>query len=196
MAGYLGSRPWDDSPRSVLILGSKSSIGGGQEMGAKAGTNTDTNGDTGKRTFLGRKEMGALGLAFVLSCLATVSQLIEAARGQDLGFGEVWGALVIGVALLLLVAVLVTGLRRASPGVLAAGTVALAALAWLSMVAWWAAAPAYLGIAAVSLAGLLDRAASPPSGGSTRTAGIVGLFAAGANAILIVGAFILTVVGS
>jgi hypothetical protein len=165
-------------------------------MGANASTNTDTNGDTGKRTSLGRRELGALGLAFVLSCLTTVSQLIEAGRGQDLGFGEVWGTLIGGVVLLLLVAGLVAVLHRASAGVLAAGTVALAALAWLSMVVWWAAAPAYLGTAAALLAGLLGRAAAPPSGGTIRTAGIVGLFAAGANAILIVGALILTVVGS
>ena len=165
-------------------------------MGANTSANTDTNGDTRRTTSLGPGEIGAFGLAFVLSCLVTASQLIEAARGQDLGFGDVWGVLVVGVAQLLLVAVLVGGLRRASPGVLAAGTVALAALAWISMVAWWAAAPAYLGVAAASLAGLLDRTASPPSGGTIRTAGIVGLFAAGANAILIVGALILTVVGS
>jgi hypothetical protein len=133
-----------------------------------------------------------LGTAFALSCLITVSQLIDLARGHDLGFGDVWGSLLVGVPLLLLVAGIGAGLRRASTGAIAAGAVVLAVLAWLSMVVWWVAAPAYLGIAACWVAGLLDRNTPPPRG-ATRTAGIVGLFAVGANIILVLGALLLTI---
>jgi hypothetical protein len=133
-----------------------------------------------------------LGIAFALSCLITVGQLIDAARGHDLGFGEVWGSLIIGVPQLLLVAAIGAGLRRASAGARAAGVVVLAVLAWLSMIVWWAAAPAYLGIAAAWVAGLLDQDTPPPRG-AARTAGIVGLFAVGANIILVLGALLLTI---
>lgn len=168
----------------------------GTDADADTNTDIDANGDTVQTRFRRPGEMGAFAFALMLSCLATASQLIEAARGEHLSFGEIWGPVLIGLAQLLLLAVVVAAVRRASPGVLAASAVVLTALAWLSMIVWWVAAPAYLGIAAASLAGLLDRTASSPSGGTGRTAGIVGLFAAGANAILIVGALILTVVGS
>lgn len=133
-----------------------------------------------------------LGIALALSFLITAGQLIDAARGHDLGFGEVWGPLFIAVPQLLLVAAIGAALRRASAGVLAAGTVVLAVLAWLSMIVWWVAAPAYLGIAAAWVAGLLDRDTPPPRG-TPRTAGIVGLFADGANIILVLGALLLTI---
>jgi hypothetical protein len=134
-----------------------------------------------------------LGIAVALSCLITISQLIDSARGHDLGFGDVWGPLIVGIPLLLLVAGIGAGLRRSSAGPRGAGAVALAVFAWLSMIVWWVAAPAYLGITAAWVAGVLDRD-NPPQRGAARTAGIVGLFAVGANIILVLGALLLTIV--
>lgn len=161
-------------------------------------TSMESNMDmgTGQRAAHRRGPLLGLGLAFVLSLLITTAQVIDAARGQELGFGDLWGALLVGVAQLVVVGAVIAGLRRTSAGVVAAGVVALAALAWLSMIVWWVAAPAYLGIAAASAAGLLDRDTPPSGGGVSRTAGIVGLFAAAANTLLVVGALVLTVVRS
>ena len=152
----------------------------------------DADMDTRQSTSRSSGVARGLGIAFALSCLITAAQLIDAARGHDLGIGEVWGPLIVGVPQLLLVAVIAAGLRRASAGALAAGAVVLAVVAWLSMVVWWMATPAYLGIAAAWVAGLFDQDI-PPLRGAARTAGIVGLFAVGANTLLVVGALLLTI---
>src|SRR4051794_15288821 len=105
-----------------------------------------------------------LAVAVGLSVAVTATQLVDAARGHDLGLGDIWGALLLAVPLFLLVLAVRSGLRRASAGVVAVAVVVLAVLAWLSMIAWWAAVPAYLGIASAAVAGLLDRDNAPPPG--------------------------------
>jgi hypothetical protein len=133
-----------------------------------------------------------LGVAIGLSMTVTAAQLVDAARGHHLTSGDIWGQLVLAIPLTLLVVAVWAALRHASAGVAAVGVVVLAVLAWLSMILWWAVLPAYLGIAAASVAGLLSSDDQPPPG-PARIAGIVGLFAVGANAILVIGALLLTV---
>ena len=145
----------------------------------------------------GRTRAATLGLAaaFALSGLITAAQLIDAARGSDLGFGERWGPLIVGALSLVLMIGIGTGLRRSPAGVITGGAVVLAVLAWLSMIVWWVAVPAFLGVTSAWVGGVLD-ADRPPRRGAARSAGIVGLFAAAANAGLVLGALALTVVQS